>query len=128
MINYSTDDTISIAVLHPPHTAHWEKPVMQNQHSISVASEIRRKLPANLTSQATSLNIILTGEQTEEIKPGVLTVKAKGQIEVRGQAANIHMKSKIVAAIRENSGGRQVSDLMTTKRADPTKARTRGFF
>ena len=101
---------------------------MQNQHSISVASGIRRKLPASLTTQAIGLNIILVGEQTEETKPGVLVIKTKGQIEVRGEAANIHMKGKIVSTVRENSEGRQVTDLMTAKRDDPTKKRIRGFF
>lgn len=100
---------------------------MQDKHSISVASEIRRKLSPKLVLQSRSLNILLVGEQTEETKSNVI-IKAKGRLEVRGEASNIHMKSKIISAIRESSGGRQVIDLMTARRDDPTKSRDHGFF
>jgi hypothetical protein len=87
---------------------------VQDRHSISVASEIRRKLPVKLASQVKSLNVTLIGEQTEEDK-GLVRVKVKGCIEVRGEADSVHTKGKIIPAIHENSGGRQVKDFLSVK-------------
>lgn len=100
---------------------------MQNKHSISVAGEIRRKLPSQLAIQTKSLTITLVGEQIEETKSGT-TIIAKGHLEVRGEASSIHYQDKIISAIQERSGGRQVRNAMTVKRDDPSKRRTHGFF
>ncbi len=95
---------------------------MQDKHSISLVSEIRRNLPAKIISGMQSLNILLVGEQTEADKGGDV-IKVKGHIEVRGIAPDIHAQGKVVAAIRENSGGRIVKDFTTVKKEDPLKRR-----
>ena len=100
---------------------------MQDQHSISVSSEIRRSLPPRLARQVSKLDIMLIGEKTERTKMGI-RIKVKGYIELHGEIPNEHSRGKIVNAVRERSGGRRVEDLMTAKRESPVKRRFRGFF
>lgn len=100
---------------------------MQNQHSISVASEIRRKLPPKIASEITAINITLVGEQTEDDKGGTKIIK-KGEIQVRGTASSVHMQSKIIELIKENSGGRQVKNHTTVKQVDSALRRRSGLW
>lgn len=99
---------------------------MQDQHALSVAGEIRRSLSPKLISGFQSLNILLVGEKTEADKGG-LVIKIKGHFEVRGTAPNIHVQSKVIAAIKEKSGGRQVKDFTSVKKDDVLR-RKHGFF
>jgi len=99
---------------------------MQDQRSIHVANEIRRKLPARMVAEVKNLRIILVGEDTEKVDL-TIRVKKMGYLEVHGEAPNIHMKDKIVSRIQEMSGGRQVVSHLTYKRDDPLKRRRGGL-
>ena len=91
----------------------------QTQHSITVAADIRRAMPGNLLSQVKNLGIVLNGEQTEEDAKakGGIKIVTKGQVIVTGEASGVHMLDKILTAIREKAGGRQVSSRMTVKKS-----------
>jgi len=56
-----------------------------------------------------------------------MTIKEKGQIQVRGEASDINTQVKIIGIIQENAGGRQVINNIRVKREDPLK-RKHGFF
>lgn len=99
---------------------------MQDQHALSVASGIRRDLPPKLVSQVRGLTILLVGEKTEKTANGV-TIKEKGKIHIAGEAADINYQDKIVKAVQENAGGRQVVSTVKAKREDPLKRR-HGFY
>ena len=88
---------------------------MQDQHSISVASEIRRSLPKQVILSARNLNIQLVGEILENID-GTPHIKTLGVLHVMGEASNFQMKSKIIEAVKEKGEKRQVVDRLTIKR------------
>lgn len=89
---------------------------MQTQHSISVASKIRRELPPKVAAQVEQLHILLVGEQVEQDKGGA-TITKKGVIEVRGTAVNVQGQSVVIEAIKAKAEGRQVINMTSVKRA-----------
>jgi len=99
---------------------------MQDQYSLSFANAIRHKIPPKIVANVPGLTILLVGEKTEKTASG-MTIKEKGQIQVRGEASDINTQVKIIGIIQENAGGRQVINNIRVKREDPLK-RKHGFF
>lgn len=95
---------------------------MQDKHAQSVAGAIRRDLPPKVVSQVRGLTILLIGEETEKTATGI-TIKKKGTIHISGEATDINYQDKIVRAVQEKAGGRQVVSTVKAKREDPLKRR-----
>lgn len=90
---------------------------MSDQYSIKFVADILRQLPRNLRNETRSLSLVLSGEITEQGDNGVTTVKLKGTLMVYGEATSSFFQDKITAFVREKAGGRNVKDMMTTKKS-----------